>query len=244
VASHAFRLSPNADFIISVNPIKVVISAGDTLEMDVVEKFKNEWFEDAFIGDFMLLKPQVKLNRKFDYLKLGTWNSLKEGSVVYAAGFPRQTRERIISRGMASTNFKLIRDNIGKPETTIDAMWLDLTANSGQSGGPLLLKGKKLADDRVVGIMQAVYNPSGDSFRSAKEWYLKEYENLQDQAAEIIANTDQNTPEINAQLAQMKKEADMNRSFYNILLSLSQNSLGISCAVSLDNLAEKITTIK
>jgi hypothetical protein len=43
-----------------------------------------------------------------------------------------------------------------------EVAWLDITMNSGNSGGPVILMGNRLEDDKVIGIATFGLNPFAD----------------------------------------------------------------------------------
>ena len=101
-------------------------------------------------------------------------------------------------------------------------MWLDLTINKGNSGGPLILLGKKPKDDKVIGITTFITTP-----------YFAQLEDLNRFVELISQNTEYGIGGIN-----------LYEYVHLINSALNSNSVGISGAVSLDAVIKEIKKIK
>ena len=84
-----------------------------------------------------------------------------EGAEIYLCGFPLGIDQAVVSVGMFST--KWTTSGYLNQGSNREVAWLDVTMNKGNSGGPIVLIGKELKDDRVIGIASFGLNPFADS---------------------------------------------------------------------------------
>jgi len=126
--------------------LQVYFNDGTIYDAEYVIKRPNKLAIDT---DYAILKIQPK--KPLRYLKLGSFKDAADGDAVYISGYPFELLSPIFAGGMLSTKVRL--SNPGS-DFTYDAAYLDLTLNSGNSGGPVILIGAKREDDLVIGIQQ------------------------------------------------------------------------------------------
>jgi serine protease Do len=134
--------------------IQVEFSNGTKLSATVHSSCQNQGFADALSKDFCILQ----VNRSdLSPLSFGKFSDVQEGDQIYLAGFPLGIGQPVFATGMLSTKWATNGYlNQGGPR---DAAWLDITMNSGNSGGPVLLLTSKPESDKVIGIATFGLNP-------------------------------------------------------------------------------------
>ncbi|GGD92050.1 S1 family peptidase [Maribacter cobaltidurans] len=175
--------------------------------------FNYDFYKKGIIGDFILLFPAESTIKKFEYLKLGSWEDISEGDEVYTAGYPLGNIDLSFFKGIVSTKFiqtRSMKINGIENIETISAAYLDVTINGGNSGGPLIKYEKKSKKERVVGIIGFRKNPNSSKTLDKALNYIRKYNEL---------NT---TDDI-----KYKKEIDDKK---DVFYALSQNSVGIGGA--------------
>jgi hypothetical protein len=118
----------------------------------------GQGFQTALGRDVTLLSVPVNNLRP---LKLGHFADASEGDSVYLAGYPFGIEQAVVATGVVSTKWKA-PGYMGQGNQR-DVAWLDITMNSGNSGGPVLLLGKNPSKDRVIGIANFNLNPFAHS---------------------------------------------------------------------------------
>lgn len=219
VVQPAFIRDKKTNNVIGVKTIKIEFKDGEIMEMGVVDSFLGNSYLEGLTGDFILLAPKKDTPRKFEYLKLGMWEDVKEGETVYTAGFPFGIKQRVVTVGILSTKFKRDVPTVTLGKTTNfkkDAAWLDMTLNAGNSGGPIIKLGKNHKKDVVIGIASFNLNPYAQRSGFFSKVYL----------------------EVSKGLKPNQMNADRALGF--LFESVAQNSLGISGAVTIDYLALRL----
>lgn len=123
--------------------------------------------KNAILFDFVTLSPGKPIAFKSDYLKLGDFDSVKEGQQVITCGYPIGIPQKFVSQGIISTIYKDsayltdINGNRSQIGDSRNQALLDLTMNRGNSGGAVILLGQTAEDDRVIGIASFIINPIG-----------------------------------------------------------------------------------
>jgi serine protease Do len=147
-------------------------------------------------------------------LPIGAFGAVAEGASVYVCGYPLTVAQAIVAVGILSTKWSA--PNYRLPGTR-DAAWLDVTMNSGNSGGPVIMRGATPTDDRVIGIATFNLNPFGDT------------------AAEILAGA-------NAGGGGSINGIDLRRLFGLVGQGFLSNSLGVGGCVAIDYAAQVLNT--
>lgn len=129
------------------------------IPIDIIQKNYNEALAYDYVVLFLLEKPKTN----FSHLKLGNFNNVKEGDVVYSNGYPLGISQNFISVGILSSKWTdtISIFNLGKQIASYsrNVAWLDLTMNKGNSGGPIIKLGINPQDDEVIGIATFILNP-------------------------------------------------------------------------------------
>jgi S1-C subfamily serine protease len=219
VVQPAFIRDKKTNSVIGVKSIKIEFKDGEIMEMGVVDSFLGNSYMEGLTGDFILLAPKKETPRKFEYLKLGVWDDVKEGETVYTAGFPFGIKQRVITVGILSTKYKRQVPTFNKGERSLhnrDAAWLDMTLNAGNSGGPIIKMGRNAKKDVVVGIASFNLNPYAQRSQRFSRMYLNISKGLK------------------------PNQINSDRALGFLFESVAQNSLGISGAVTIDFLALRL----
>ncbi len=90
-------------------------------------------------------------------LRLGHFADIHEGDSIYVVGYPLGVEQPIVTRGMLSTKWKT-HGYLGQGGDR-EVAWLDVTMNSGNSGGPVFLLAEDPARDAVIGVANFNLNP-------------------------------------------------------------------------------------
>lgn len=168
--------------------------------------------------DFAVLLPKTNITTPF--LKLGSYSNSREGDEIYTCGYPLSIPNPFVSRGIISTKYTDTANSVSRPTGTLYRMprnqaLLDITLNSGNSGGPIVRTGKTIDDDEVIGIADFIITPM---------WPY--YESLNTMLESSINSG------ASAQLAGV----DPVRLFYLFAKVLGSSSVGISGCVSVDHI--------
>lgn len=123
-------------------PIKVAFQDGEKFEASLDKSCTGKKMSEAESKDYAILKIDTK---NLSILKLGSFEDTSEGSFVYLSGFPYTVPSPITATGILSTKWT---------DKDKDVAWLDITMNSGNSGGPVMLLGNTPEDDKVVCIAE------------------------------------------------------------------------------------------
>jgi serine protease Do len=130
---------------------------GEKIKLEIYTYFFDEGYRDALIYDYCILKPAIKTNVEYEFLKLGNFEDVNEGDQIYSVGYPLGIEQQFVSSGIMSTKWTekiKLQDN---SEMKREVSWLDLTMNKGNSGGPVLKIGS--TEDEVIGIATFILNP-------------------------------------------------------------------------------------
>ncbi len=132
-----------------ISKIEVRINDGSLHEVKISDFFTRQ--RGVILGksyDFIWLEPKEKI-KDIKFLELGNFSDLKEGDNIYTCGYPFGISQPVFTSGIVSTKFKIPVQN-----TTVEkeVAWLDLSMNSGNSGGAVMVMKSKPEDDFVVGI--------------------------------------------------------------------------------------------
>lgn len=132
-----------------LSKIEIRLNNGSKREVNIPEFFmRGDGYKIGKFYDFICLEQK---DRDFatPFLKLGDYSNLMEGDNIYTCGYPFGIKQPVFTTGIVSTKFK---------QYSIDstnyrnAAWLDLSMNSGNSGGAVILMKNNPEDDEVVGI--------------------------------------------------------------------------------------------
>lgn len=204
--------APNGQTQISyASSIEVEFDDKKKLPATVHKSCQNQWFLEALSKDYCIL--EVK-SRNLIHLPLGRFVDAYEGANIYSCGFPLGINQAVVSIGMLST--KWTTPGYLNQGSNREVAWLDLTMNKGNSGGPIVLIGQELKDDKVIGIASFGLNPFADS------------------AEELIKIVRTFSGNVFIMDVDFKKFATLVGS------ALASNSLGVSGCVSIDYLKSKL----
>ncbi|WP_421813527.1 S1 family peptidase [Flagellimonas sp.] len=225
--------------VINILPIKAQLANKDVFNLEILESQLIGGENDLSVAlDFVLLKVDslqsinLDLKSKIRPLKMGSWDDVSEGDVVYTCGYPLSIKDRFISTGTLSTKFtskeklrtyrvlndkgkQLVLRNTGKPLvfTTFkerDAAWCDLTVNRGNSGGPVIKLNKFPKKDVVIGITSFLQNPYYRVGEEGAKYYNEIYEKNKE------------------------KGMTVNKQMATLFEALATNSFGIGGIISID----------
>lgn len=191
--------------------IEVEFNDGEKLPAIVHNSCQNQGFLEAFSKDYCILEVE---SRNLVFLPLGTFADAYEGADIYLCGFPLGINQAVASVGMFSA--KWTTSGYLNQGSNREVAWLDVTMNKGNSGGPIVLIGKELKDDKVIGIASFGLNPFADS------------------AEELILIVQTFPGNVFMMGVDFKKFATL------IGTALASNSLGVSGCVSIDYLKSKL----
>ena len=206
--------------IIDLKKISVEFTTGEKMEVGIQTHLLSEGYEHALGNDYCLLKGIGSTVTKFSFLKVGSYDNIEEGDVIYTAGYPLGIKQHFISSGILSTKWEEkvhLFDYLGHPTKTFirKVAWLDLTLNRGNSGGPIIKRGKTPAEDEVIGIATFLLNP-----------FAKD--------AELLANYLSNSAMGGITVG------EINYTQVNALYgrAIANNSLGVSGCISINHLVD------
>lgn len=172
--------------------------------------------EYGYLYDYIVL--QTKDSKiKYPYLKIGDFNKCHLGSEIYTCGYSFAQSLSIFAQGIISN---ILVDTAFFYNDTIikKSAILDITLNRGNSGGAIILKGKKPKYDRVIGIADFIIIPE----QVEKMGKLKEHMNLREMGG-------WESGDINS--------ADLYKSFIE---TFEQTSYGIGGIISINIIKEKL----
>lgn len=215
--------------LIDYKSIKAKFSNGEIIELEPLpillsgkKIFDTTKVFDSFILKFCSEKPKIE----YKPLKLGSWQEVNEGDIVYTSGYPGGINTRFVSQGLLSTKYTetiAITDKTTKAvrfKYIRDAAWADLTTNRGNSGGPVWKRSANPDEDIVIGIASFIANPNGVA---SEELYK-----LNKQAAAQIQKQKDSV------LNENQVFIGVNKQFEIIFQSLANNSIGMSGVLSID----------
>lgn len=202
-----------------IRPLYAQFENGEKVELGVMTHLIGKGYYQALKYDVFLVKPLTTPKTKFEVLKFGKWDDLKDGDAIYSSGFPFGIGLNFNSIGLASTKYvdkrSLQRNGKIVEKYSRNSVLLDLTINKGNSGGPLIKMGETWEDDLVVGVV---------SFNVAPE--VKEIE----RHLTYYDSIDKTLPK------ELKNEVNPINSLELLFNLFWKNSLGISGAYSIDHL--------
>lgn len=164
VIEPALVRNPTTNAIMSLKKIFAITNSGEKIELGIFTPLLKAGYKDALSHDFCILGPVIPQNHTFQFLKIGSFRNSNEGEEVYSCGYPKGIVHPFISKGIISTKFT---DTLGYIENGIttkiarNVAYLDLTLNSGNSGGAIVKIGNTINDDEVIGIADFVVNTIG-----------------------------------------------------------------------------------
>lgn len=202
---------------VRVRRIFAQLNTGEKIELGIINQFLYKGYENALAYDYCLLIPLVKTKRQFPFLKMGDYGNVSEGDEIYTCGYPLGIPQQFISKGMVSTKYVDSSIYLLTPSDTLYKprmqCLLDLTLNSGNSGGAIVKVGLTPDADEVIGIADFVINLTGEKAGGlVREW-----------GKSAGAGPD---------------ERDINRTNAYFREMLSNTSVGISGCVSIQHLLE------
>ncbi|MFS4466548.1 trypsin-like serine protease [Maribacter sp. 2210JD10-5] len=156
-------------------------------------------------------------------MKVGNWSDIEDGDLVYTSGYPHRRNERVTAKGMFSTKYqKRVKPKYSRNDSIyeVEAARLDLTVNNGNSGGPLIRLGKSHKRDIVVGLISFKLNPNGSTFGEYADLFYRWANDT------LVTKT-----------TEMK---DVKLSLSYLYRAAANNSLGVSGAVTIDGLEQKL----
>ena len=206
----------------SFGPIRVKFSNGETIKVKHHDSLKlsNSLRFDAEAFDFYLLKTAEKPKTKIIPFSLGKWKDVAEGDVIYTAGFPLNTKRRIVTLGRLSTKYNEERSaTIPQKRNFIsNHAYLDLTLNTGNSGGPIIKWNKNTKKELVIGIATHAVQPLNETTSHIMK-LLNEYE-------------------------KSNGSSDREKIFKHLFTGMLMDSYGIGIATSIDYLNQFIESVE
>lgn len=153
---------------LSLKPILVKLPNGKGFNAGIPTIiFKDSSLTAKAIGyDFCLLVPITPLRQSVSFLQLGNFDSVKEGQSVYTCGYPIGIDKQFVTRGILSTKYINNNNFITNQDKSQVAVprsegLLDITMNRGNSGGPIVMEGNSIEEDKVIGIADFIIIPAG-----------------------------------------------------------------------------------
>jgi serine protease Do len=139
--------------ILNKKKVLIEFSNGRTIEVFAVN-FNSDtaYAKNRVFYDFCILSP-VDLIKNQPFLKIGNFDTIKEGEEIYTCGYPLGNSLRFISKGIISTKY------VNREQALRNEALLDLTLNAGNSGGAIVRVGKSSAEDEVIGIADFILPP-------------------------------------------------------------------------------------
>lgn len=134
--------------------IEVEFSDGTKLPAAVHSSCQNQGFLEALSKDYCILHVN---SSTLVPLPLGTFSNIQEGDNIYLSGFPLGISQPVVAVGLLST--KWTTAGYLNQGGVREVAWLDITMNSGNSGGPVILMGNRPEDDKAIGIATFSLNP-------------------------------------------------------------------------------------
>lgn len=134
----------------------------EVIEMKIPIEYFIKKNINAVSYDFCVLSPAKPSITKTDFLRLGTFEEIEEGDEIYTAGYPLGLPNQFISKGILSTKYidsSIVLSN--KNQIKRSVALLDLTINKGNSGGPIIMLGKNINEDKVIGIADFLITRNG-----------------------------------------------------------------------------------
>lgn len=155
------KLSPTSDGNTQVtysSSIVVEFEDGQRLPANIHHSCQNENLVRSISKDFCILQVDAQ---NLVPLELGEFNDIEEGANIYLCGFPLGIDQPVVSVGILTTKWS--SPGYLNQGTNRDVAWLDITMNSGNSGGPIMLMGDNPESDKVIGIATFGLNPFAKS---------------------------------------------------------------------------------
>jgi serine protease Do len=207
VIKSAIGLDSATNEFVQHSRIIVELNSSEKIDMIMSNMMLNRSIGEAEIYDYAVLIPKTTNKSKISFLKLGSFKDINEGDEILTCGFPFGINQILFTKGMLSTKFT---EQYKKGRSSA---WLDLTINSGNSGGPILKIGETFEDDIVIGIASFNLNPYAHEANAIYEKAL--------QYGYVLSSYE---------AISLRGLAAFNG------LSIKNNSLGISGCISIDHL--------
>ncbi len=199
-----------------VSKIQVATQENRIVDAIIPEYYRHKGLDNARIYDYCLLNiPITGDNSNVSFLKLGNFNDVKEGDWVISCGYPQKIHTPFISSGLFSTKWvDTVKLTNQTESVTIhrNVAWLDLTLNPGNSGGPVILLGETVDDDRVIGIASFILNPYARNAKALLVHAIESRKNIK------MSYNGLNQIDINALLSE----------------AIANNSIGVSGCISIE----------
>jgi hypothetical protein len=167
---------------------------------------------------------------------MGSFADAYEGADIYICGYPLGINKSLVHFGVLSTKATISFSASGNyffPKldgTKTEIAWLDITLNRGNSGGPVILMGKKPKDDRVIGIISVSIKPLPPDLIELIETLNRQ--KYQSSPIDSLLNPSRGSKGLS--------DEDM-RKFINLVgQGLLNSSLGFGACVSIDNLKNRL----
>lgn len=154
--------SRKRSFITYASPIEVQLHNGEKVPAIPHKAFIGDGIYEAVLKDYCVL--EIRTPRQLVPLRLGNFSDAREGSTVYLCGYSLTREQPEISFGVVKTRWKDVvlayqGSSSFRKRSIIDIAWLDIPMTKGNSGGPIVLPGKRPEDDRVIGIASFITTP-------------------------------------------------------------------------------------
>jgi serine protease Do len=158
--------------------IFVELNTGEIIEYGIISKIVTNWFKNALSFDYCLIAPvNPKSSRVFSFLKIGNFDSAKEGEEIYTCGYPIGIKQQFLTKGIISTKYVEDSNKVYYMNRAFFAprnqALLDMTLNRGNSGGAIIKIGATINEDEVIGIADFIITPVGSQSEQIIDLLLK-----------------------------------------------------------------------
>jgi serine protease Do len=223
VIEPALIVNPATNKLTGTRRIFIKLYNNELLEFGIPIVLLNN-YNDAVAYDYCILVPKVKRSLPFPFLKLGNFDTLKEGQEVYTCGYPLGIEQQFITKGTVSTKYvdSTLSVNTGSGQMLYkrSQALLDLTLNRGNSGGAIIALNEDETKDEVIGIADFIINPVGGNAVSL-------IRQLQSASGGVLLNG-----------------IDTNQMLANLVNVLSNTSIGISGCVSINHFTDGVRKMR
>jgi S1-C subfamily serine protease len=156
------------------------LNTGEKLQFGIPDVFLNDttFIKECIVYDFCFLVPVKQSSKKFQFLSVGRYSDLKEGEQVYTCGYPLGIKQQFISQGMVSTKYadtiSYYKNGILLDKSLRNQSLIDLTLNTGNSGGAVVKLGATPNEDQIIGIADFIIIPYGQAVEALNDYSKKQ----------------------------------------------------------------------
>lgn len=155
-----------------IQKIYITLNSGERREVGIPIEYVGIGNPSAVGYDYCHLLPLDKF--KTPFLKIGDFNKVQEGDEIYTCGFPIAIKQPFVTKGIISTVYtdslnSIIKAGGEKVFMPKSVALLDITLNSGNSGGAIVKIGKTIDEDEVIGLADFMINPISKDYIELKK---------------------------------------------------------------------------